>query len=232
MAKDIYVGLLGFGTVGTGVVRVLQENAEDIAQKAGARIHIKKVLVRDITKKREYLEKVELTNRPEDIMDDPEISIVIELLGGLHPSRELMLQAMEKGKQVVTANKDVVAQFGHDLFDMAEKHNVAFRFEASVGGGIPIITPLKECLTGNRISDIMGIVNGTTNYMLTKMAEDGSDYNAVLKEAQRLGYAEANPAADVEGMDAARKAAILASIAFNTRYSIFWKTASLFIIFL
>lgn len=217
MAKDIYVGLLGFGTVGTGVVRVLQENAEDIAQKAGARIHIKKVLVRDITKKREYLEKVELTNRPEDIMDDPEISIVIELLGGLHPSRELMLQAMEKGKQVVTANKDVVAQFGHDLFDMAEKHNVAFRFEASVGGGIPIITPLKECLTGNRISDIMGIVNGTTNYMLTKMAEDGSDYNAVLKEAQRLGYAEANPAADVEGMDAARKAAILASIAFNTR---------------
>ena len=217
MAKDIYVGLLGFGTVGTGVVRVLQENAEDIAQKAGARIHIKKVLVRDITKKREYLEMVELTNRPEDIMDDPEISIVIELLGGLHPSRELMLQAMEKGKQVVTANKDVVAQFGHDLFDMAEKHNVAFRFEASVGGGIPIITPLKECLTGNRISDIMGIVNGTTNYMLTKMAEDGSDYNAVLKEAQRLGYAEANPAADVEGMDAARKAAILASIAFNTR---------------
>ena len=217
MAKDIYVGLLGFGTVGTGVVRVLQENAEDIAQKAGARIHIKKVLVRDITKKREYLEKVELTNRPEDIMDDPEISIVIELLGGLHPSRELMLQAMDKGKQVVTANKDVVAQFGHDLFDMAEKHNVAFRFEASVGGGIPIITPLKECLTGNRISDIMGIVNGTTNYMLTKMAEDGSDYNAVLKEAQRLGYAEANPAADVEGMDAARKAAILASIAFNTR---------------
>ncbi len=126
---------------------------------------------------------------------------------------------MDYGKHVVSANKDVVAQFGHDLFDMAEAKGVDFKFEASVGGGIPIITPLKECLTGNRISEIMGIVNGTTNYMLTKMTEDGSDYASILKEAQAMGYAEANPAADVEGWDAARKAVILASIGFTTRIS-------------
>ena len=220
MSKEISIGLLGSGTVGTGVVRVLKENAEDIAKKVGGRLAIKKVLVRDISKKREYLEDVQLTDNADDILNDPEIDIVVELLGGQHPAREYMLKAMENGKHVVTANKDVVAQFGHDLFDMAEAKGVDFKFEASVGGGIPIITPLKECLTGNRISEIMGIVNGTTNYMLTKMTEDGSDYASILKEAQAMGYAEANPAADVEGWDAARKAVILASIGFNTRISL------------
>lgn len=217
MAKEICVGLLGSGTVGTGVVRVLKENCREITQKVGAKVSIKKVLVRDVNKKREYLEDVELTDKVEEILQDPAIDIVVELMGGLHPAREYMLQAMEHGKHVVTANKDVVAQFGNELFAAADAHNVEFKFEASVGGGIPIITPLKECLTGNRISEIMGIVNGTTNYMLTKMTEDGSDYDSVLKEAQAKGYAEANPAADVEGLDAARKATILASIAFNTR---------------
>ena len=220
MSKEISIGLLGSGTVGTGVVRVLKENAEDIAKKVGGRLAIKKVLVRDISKKREYLEDVQLTDNADDILNDPEIDIVVELLGGQHPAREYMLKAMENGKHVVTANKDVVAQFGHDLFDMAEAKGVDFKFEASVGGGIPIITPLKECLTGNRISEIMGIVNGTTNYMLTKMTKDGSDYASILKEAQAMGYAEANPAADVEGWDAARKAVILASIGFNTRISL------------
>lgn len=217
MAKEICVGLLGSGTVGTGVVRVLKENCREITQKVGAQVAIKKVLVRNVNKKREYLEDVELTDKAEEILQDPAIDIVVELMGGLHPAREYMLQAMEQGKHVVTANKDVVAQFGNDLFAAAAANNVEFKFEASVGGGIPIITPLKECLTGNRISEIMGIVNGTTNYMLTKMTEDGSDYDSVLKEAQAKGYAEANPAADVEGLDAARKATILASIAFNTR---------------
>ncbi len=217
MEKKIKIGLLGFGTVGSGVARVLKENAHEITEKVGAQLQIKTVLVRDIHKKREYLDDLQLTDKVADIFTDEEIPIVIELMGGIHPSLEYMLQAMEAGKSVVTANKDVVAQFGKELFAMAEKHDVDFMFEASVGGGIPIITPLKQCLTGNKISEVMGIVNGTTNYMLTRMTQNGSTYDAALQEAQEKGYAEANPAADVEGLDAARKAAILASIAFNTR---------------
>ena len=217
MSGKIVIGILGSGTVGSGVIEVLKKNISDIEQRVGRSISIKSVLVRDLTKKRDHLEGIQLTNKVEDILDDPEISIVVELMGGLHPSLEYMLRAMEAGKHVITANKDVVAQFGEQLFATAEQHKVEFRFEASVGGGIPIITPLKQCLTANKISLIMGIVNGTTNYMLTKMTEDGSDYEEVLQEAQDKGYAEANPAADVEGFDAARKAAILGSIGFNTR---------------
>lgn len=217
MSGKIVIGILGSGTVGSGVIEVLKKNISDIEQRVGRSISIKSVLVRDLTKKRDHLEGIQLTNKVENILDDPEISIVVELMGGLHPSLEYMLRAMEAGKHVITANKDVVAQFGEQLFATAEQHKVEFRFEASVGGGIPIITPLKQCLTANKISLIMGIVNGTTNYMLTKMTEDGSDYEEVLQEAQAKGYAEANPAADVEGFDAARKAAILGSIGFNTR---------------
>lgn len=217
MSGKIVIGILGSGTVGSGVIEVLKKNISDIEQRVGRSISIKSVLVRDLTKKRDHLEGIQLTNKVEDILDDPEIKIVVELMGGLHPSLEYMLMAMEAGKHVITANKDVVAQFGEQLFATAEQHKVEFRFEASVGGGIPIITPLKQCLTANKISLIMGIVNGTTNYMLTKMTEDGSDYEEVLQEAQAKGYAEANPAADVEGFDAARKAAILGSIGFNTR---------------
>lgn len=215
MEKTIKIGLLGFGTVGTGVVRVLRENKYEISRKIGARIMIKTVLVRDTHKKRPYMEGLQLTDNFQTILEDNEIDIIIELMGGLHPAHEYMLQAMEKGKNIVTANKDVVAQFGREMFETASKHQVDFMFEASVGGGIPIITPLRQCLTANRITEVMGIVNGTTNYMLTKMTQCGSDYTAVLKEAQEKGYAEANPAADVEGLDAARKAAILASLAFN-----------------
>ena len=217
MSGKIVIGILGSGTVGSGVIEVLKKNISDIEQRVGRSISIKSVLVRDLTKKRDHLEGIQLTNKVENILDDPEIAIVVELMGGLHPSLEYMLRAMEAGKHVITANKDVVAQFGEQLFATAEQHKVEFRFEASVGGGIPIITPLKQCLTANKISLIMGIVNGTTNYMLTKMTEDGSDYEEVLQEAQAKGYAEANPAADVEGFDAARKAAILGSIGFNTR---------------
>ena len=217
MNGKIVIGILGSGTVGSGVVEVLRANMGDIVQRIGRDISIKTVLVRDLSKKRSNLDGIKLTDKAEDILNDPEINIVVELMGGLNPALDYMLAAMEQGKHVITANKDVVAQFGEKLFATAEKHHVEFKFEASVGGGIPIITPLKQCLTANKISLIMGIVNGTTNYMLTKMAENGSDYDEVLKEAQAKGYAEANPAADVEGLDAARKAAILGSIAFNTR---------------
>lgn len=220
MDKEIKLGLLGSGTVGTGVVRVLQDNAGEIAQKVGAKLSVKRVLVRDVNKKREYLENVELTTDAQDIVNDPEIDVVVEVMGGISPAKDYMLEAMKNGKHVVTANKDVIAQFGKELFAAAEENGVGFMFEASVGGGIPIIAPLKHSLTGNKITEIMGIVNGTTNYMLTKMANDGSDYEEVLKEAQAKGYAEADPTADVEGLDAARKASILASIAFNTRISL------------
>lgn len=217
MEKVIKIGLLGSGTVGSGVIKVLDMNRRQITERVGTPIQIKTVLVRDLTKPRPYLKDLRVTDDIEEILRDDEIDVVVELMGGLHPAREYMLRAMEAGKSVVTANKDVVAQFGKDMFAMAEQHDVDFLFEASVGGGIPIITPLKQCLTANRITEIMGIVNGTTNYMLTKMTECGSDYDTVLKEAQQKGYAEANPSADVDGLDAARKAAILASLAFNTR---------------
>lgn len=217
MKKVIQIALLGAGTVGSGVVRVLEMNRRQITERVGAPIQLKTVLVRTLGKARPELASYQVTDKIEDILNDEEIDVVVELMGGIHPAREYMLRAMEAGKSVVTANKDVVAQFGKDMFDMAERQDVDFLFEASVGGGIPIITPLKQCLTANKITEIMGIVNGTTNYMLTKMTECGSDYSTVLKEAQEKGYAEANPSADVDGLDAARKAAILASLAFNTR---------------
>ena len=220
MGKTIKIGLLGSGTVGSGVVEVLKKNVDEISQKAGTEIEIKKILVRDLKKKRPHLEGMELTDNINDILKDEDIDIIVELMGGLHPAREYMLRAMKAGKHVVTANKDVVAQFGKDMFDAAKENRVEFLFEASVGGGIPIITPLKESLTANRITEVMGIVNGTTNYMLTQMTNCGNDYETALREAQELGYAEANPAADVEGYDAARKVAILASLAFSTRVTL------------
>lgn len=219
MKNEIYIGLLGIGTVGSGVMTVLEENAEIIEKRVGVPIKIKKILVRDLNKVREGIDLSLATDNFEDILNDEEISIVVEVMGGINPAKDYMLRALSAGKSVITANKDVVSTCGKELFNVAAEHNVAFRFEASVGGGIPIITPLKECLSANEISEIMGIVNGTTNYMLTKMTQDGADYNSVLKEAQKKGYAEANPTADVEGLDAARKAAILASLAFNTRVS-------------
>ncbi|MFC2607923.1 MAG: homoserine dehydrogenase, partial [Selenomonas sp.] len=161
--KEIKIGMLGFGTVGTGVVRVLRENEREITAKAGVKLTLKSVLVRDAKKERPYMEGLHLTENVDEILNDEEIDIVIELLGGIHPAREYMLVAMEKGKNVVTANKDVVAQFGKDMFEAMEKHGVDFHFEASVGGGIPIVMPLKQCLTANRVTEIMGIINGTTN---------------------------------------------------------------------
>ena len=213
----VKIALLGAGTIGGSVIKVLQENHDVITQRAGTDIQIKNILVLPHEIPKLQAQGLPATNDYDSILNDPEIKIVVELMGGIKPAKDFILKAMNHGKNVVTANKDVVAQFGSELFDTADKNKIDFLFEASVGGAIPIIMPLKRSLTPNKISEVLGIVNGTTNYMLTKMKDDGADYDTVLKEAQAKGYAEANPAADVEGKDAARKIAILASIAFNSR---------------
>jgi homoserine dehydrogenase len=210
--------LLGLGTVGSGVVKLLQENGEDIATKVGCPLRIERILVRDKNKPRPVaVDPALITDDPADILEDPAIEIVAELIGGLEPAREFILRALEAGKNVVTANKDVLAVHGQQLLQAAEARGLDFFFEASVGGGIPIIHPLKELLAANRIRQVLGIVNGTTNFILTKMTVEGKDFAEALGEAQAMGYAESDPSADVEGADAARKLAILASIAFNTR---------------
>ena len=220
MSKTINIALLGLGTFGQGIVNVLKENNHEISQKVGFPINIKTVLVRNIEKAKAFDDNLNLTTDFSDIINDAEINIVVEVMGGENPARQYMLQALQAKKHVITANKDVVALHGREMFEAATAHKVDFMFEASVGGGIPIIRPLKQCLTANKITEVMGIVNGTTNYMLTKMSNEGMDYNQVLKEAQEKGYAESDPTADVGGLDAARKLAILSSIAFNTKVSL------------
>jgi homoserine dehydrogenase len=220
MQKSINIGLLGLGTVGSGVVKILRENAHNIEQKIGNPIALKKILVRNIAKHRDVDCDASLTDNADDILNDPDIDIVVEVIGGEEPAKEYIIRALKAGKHVVTANKDVLAKYGHDLFAAAESSSADLMFEASVGGGIPIIRPLKQCLAANKITEVMGIVNGTTNYMLTKMTNERVDFAEVLKEAQAKGYAEADPTADVGGWDAARKIAILSSIAFGTRVSL------------
>ena len=221
MKNFINVGLLGAGTVGGGVLAVLEKNAAEIEKKVGKSVKITKVFGRSIEKLRsQYGDKYTYTTEADDILTDPDIDIVVELLGREHPAEEFIARAFENGKNVVTANKDVLAKYGKELFPVAEAHHCDFMFEGSVGGGIPIIQPLKTSLAANKITSVMGIVNGTTNYMLTKMFREHLDYDEVLKEAQEKGYAESDPTADVGGLDAARKLVILASIAFNTRISL------------
>jgi len=213
----INIGLLGCGTVGGGVVKLLAKNRDTIAKKTGSEIIIKKVLEKDIHKCIQIGLAAELvTNQLEDILNDDSIAIVVELIGGIEPAFSYITAAMQKGKHVVTANKDLIAVKGKELFEIAQENNVDFYFEASVAGGIPIIYPLKQSLAGNHIEEVIGILNGTTNYILTKMSQEGRDYSEVLREAQELGYAESDPTADVGGFDAARKIAILSSIAFNS----------------
>lgn len=218
MNRTVNIALLGLGTVGAGVLKILKENGHSINQKVGAEVVIKKVLVRNLEKVRDV--EANLTINFEDILNDSEIDIVVEVMGGEQPAKNYIIQALDAGKHVVTANKDVIAKYGRELFEAAEKANVDLMFEASVGGGIPIIRPLKQCLAANKITEVMGIVNGTTNYMLTKMTNDRMDFAEVLAEAQAKGYAESDPTADVGGLDAARKIAILSSIAFGTRVSL------------
>lgn len=216
--KAIKIGMIGFGTVGRGVYRILNGNQEKLAQRVGTEMVIAGIAVRDLNKPRAIQAPDRLfTADPWQLVNNPEIDLIIEVMGGTELARELVLQALRNGKSVVTANKDLIAQYGQELFAEADSAGVDLLFEASVGGGIPIIRPLKQCLAANNINQVMGIINGTTNYMLTRMTQDGSDYEEVLREAQALGYAEADPTADVGGFDAARKLAILASIAFHTR---------------
>ena len=216
--RTVRVGVLGCGTVGSAVVRLLAEHQEDIARRAGCRLEVARVADPDTSKAHGVpLDASLFTADPMEVLDDPDIDIVCELIGGSEPAGSLVLAALDRGKPVVTANKELVATRGHELFDASDAKGVDLYFEAAVGGGIPLIRPLKESLTGERITRILGIVNGTTNYVLTRMSEDGLAFADALAEAQRLGYAEANPTADVEGYDAASKCAILASIAFNAR---------------
>ena len=216
--KVIKAALLGLGTVGTGVYKVLKNQEEEMEQKIGASVAVKKILVRNLKKAAAKIPEPELlTNSWQEILEDESIEIVIEVMGGIHPAKEYITQALCAGKHVVTANKDLVASFGGELLDCAAEHHCDFLFEASVAGGIPIIRPLKQCLAGNHISEVVGIVNGTTNFILTKMTQEHMEFADALALATRLGYAEADPTADIQGYDAGRKVAIMASIAFNSR---------------
>ena len=219
--KVINAALLGLGTVGTGVYKVLKNQEEEMTAKIGCKVKIRKILVRNLEKAAGKVDDpAVLTNSWEDIKADPSIDIIIELIGGIEPARTYILDALHAGKHVVTANKDLIAVHGKELMDTARASHVDFLFEAAVAGGIPIIRPLKQCLAGNHMSEVMGIVNGTTNFILTKMSQENMEFKDALALATKLGYAEADPTADIEGLDAARKVAILASIAFNSRVTI------------
>lgn len=212
--------MLGCGVVGSQVARLLGKDSGDFAARAGAKLVLKKVAVRDLKIEREHVEASLLTSDAQALVNDPAINIVIEVMGGINPARELLLKAIKSGKSVITANKALLAKHGAELFEAADKNGVDLYYEAAVGGAIPILRPLRESIVGDHVHRVMGIVNGTTNYILTKMDEEGSDFASALKEAQRLGFAEADPSADVEGLDAAAKAAILAGLAFHTRITI------------
>ena len=216
--KVINAALLGLGTVGTGVYKVLKGQEEEMTAKIGCKVKITKILVRSLEKAAQKVEEPSiLTNNWNEIKEDPSIDIVIELIGGIEPAKSYILDALHAGKHVVTANKDLIAVHGQELLDAAKAAKVDFLFEAAVAGGIPIIRPLKQCLAGNHLSEVMGIVNGTTNFILTKMSQDKMEFQDALALAAKLGYAEADPTADIDGLDAGRKVAILASVAFNSR---------------
>lgn len=210
------IALLGMGTVGGGAYEIIEKQKEEMPFKIGAALEVVKVLVRNKAKYADRIPAEKLTDVWEDVISDDSIDIVVEVMGGIEPARTYIKAALEKGKHVVTANKDLMAMHGHELLELAGEHHCDLLFEAAVAGGIPIIRPLKQCLAGNNITEIMGIINGTTNFILTKMKEDGMDFGEALQLATDLGYAEADPTADIEGYDAGRKLAIMASIAFHT----------------
>jgi homoserine dehydrogenase len=215
--RVIRVGMLGCGTVGSAVARTLHEHADDIPRRAGVRIEITRVAVRDLDRQRDApLPRDTFTTHGISIVDDPDIDIVLELLGGLEPARQLVLRALTAGKPVVTGNKELIAHAGAELEAASHTGATDLAYEAAVAGGIPLIRPLRESLAGDRVTRILGIVNGTTNYILSQMSEHGWGFDEALAQAQILGYAEADPTADIEGLDAAAKCAILASIAFDT----------------
>ncbi|EOA05521.1 homoserine dehydrogenase [Herbaspirillum sp. BH-1] len=214
--KSIKVGLLGIGTVGSGTFNVLKRNQEEIARRAGRGIEITMVAARNTARATELTRgEVKVVNDGNLVVNDPEIDIVVELIGGYDTARDLVLKAIANGKHVVTANKALIATHGNEIFKAAQEKGVMVAFEAAVAGGIPIIKALREGLTANRIQWVAGIINGTTNFILSEMRDKGLDFDVVLKEAQRLGYAEADPTFDIEGVDAAHKLTIMASIAFG-----------------
>lgn len=214
--NPVKVGLLGLGTVGGGTVNVLRRNAEEITRRAGRGIQVVHAAARDLSKSRICnSEGIRLTAKPIEVVDDPEIEIVVELIGGTDTARDLVNRAIANGKHVVTANKALIARYGNEVFAAARAQGVMVAFEAAVAGGIPIIKAIREGLAGNRIEWLAGIINGTGNFILTEMRDKGRDFADVLAEAQQLGYAEADPTFDVEGIDAAHKLTILAAIAFG-----------------
>jgi homoserine dehydrogenase len=214
----VRVGILGCGNVGTALVRLLAANADLITRRSGVRIEVVRVAVQNLTKEREVsFATGVLTNEAERVVGDPDVDVIVEMIGGVEPARSLILTALKSGKPVVTANKELLANFGEELFEVAATSGVDLLFEASVAGGIPLIRPLRESLVGERIRRVTGIVNGTTNYVLTRMSEERCSFGEAVAEAQELGYAEPDPTADIDGFDAAAKAAIIASIAFGAR---------------
>lgn len=211
--KTLTIGLLGCGVVGSGVIRLLRDHADEIAGRVGARLEVGPVVVRDPSKPREVA--VEVTDDPSAVIGADGVDIVVEVMGGIDPARELLGRALKAGQSVITANKELIATHGAELLEAAQATGVRLEYEAAVAGAIPIIRPMRESLAGDRVRKVMGILNGTTNYILTRMAEEGADLAPVLADAQALGYAEADPTADVGGHDAAAKVAILAGLAFD-----------------
>lgn len=217
MGNNISIGLLGLGTVGSGVIQLIENYQEDLVHQIGCSVGVRSVLVRSLEKARHITtDSTYLTTNPEDVLHDPEIDVIIEVMGGIEDAHQYILQAFTAKKHVVTANKDLIALHGPELQKAASEQGCDLFYEASVAGGIPIIRGLADGLVSDRIQKVMGIVNGTTNYILTKMDDEGVSYENALKEAQKLGFAESDPTADVEGLDAARKMAILARLAFST----------------
>ena len=216
--NEIRIGLLGLGTVGAGVVRILESHRAEMQERTDCRLTLAAIADADLTRKREGLDLARLPMVPDAarVLDDPSIQIVIELIGGLEPARTFILRALAAGKNVVTANKALLAHHGAELFEEARRNRVMLGFEAAVAGGIPLLRAVREGLPANRIASVFGIVNGTCNYILSKMTDEGLDFSVVLKEAQARGYAEADPALDIEGMDSAHKLQILAMLAFRT----------------
>lgn len=216
--ERVYIGLIGFGTVGTGVVKILQEKAKLLEERLGFSLILKKIADLDITRDRGIkVSPAILTTNVTEVIEDPEISIIVELIGGLEPARTFILQAMAKGKHVVTANKALLAVHGLEIFKAADEYGVDLGFEGSVGGGIPIIRALKEGLVANKIQVIFGILNGTSNYILSEMTARNLKFEEVLKKAQELGYAEADPTLDIQGIDTAHKLSILISLAYGVQ---------------
>jgi len=217
--ETIRVGQLGCGIVGSAVLRLLDRNSSDIAHRVGAHIEVARIAVRNLSKDRDIPGSMTelLTTDPHEVVADPGVDLVVEVMGGIEPTRSFLLEAITNGKPIVTANKELLASLGGELFEAAAEKGVDIYFEGAVAGGIPLIRPLRESLAGERVRKVMGIVNGTTNFILTRMSEEGCSFAEALAEAERLGYTELDPTADIEGFDPAAKAAILASLAFNTR---------------